>query len=168
MKLFLSILIILISIVIPACVSSETKKEKVASSTGIDIEKIKLTNLKGDAFDLNKYLGKTVFINFWATWCKPCKEEMPTIKNVMDSLKNKNITFLFASDETADQIQSFEAAHNYDLNYFMASNMEELNIMALPTTFIFNKNGELVFSETGYRKWDEPANIDLILKIVEQ
>ena len=46
--------------------------------------------------------------------------------------------------------------------------MEELNIIGLPTTFIFNKNGKLVFSEMGYRKWDDPANIDLIMKIVDQ
>ena len=93
---------------------------------------------------------------------------MPTIKNAMNSFKNKSIEFLFASDETHGEIQSFEAAHDYNLNYLIAGNIEELNIMGLPTTFIFNKNGKLVFSEMGYRKWDDPANIDLIMKIVDQ
>jgi hypothetical protein len=49
-----------------------------------------------------------------------------------------------------------------------AGNMEELNIMGLPTTLIFNPDGKLAFSEMGYRKWDEKTNIDLILKIAKQ
>ena len=168
MKLFLSILIIFISLITPACKDQRIKEERTASPSRTKIEKVKLTNLNGGLVDLNNYKTKTVFINFWATWCKPCIEEMPTIKNAMNSFKNKNIEFLFASDETRDEIQSFEAVHNYKLNYLIAGNMEELNIMGLPTTFIFNKNGKLVFSEMGYRKWDDPANIDLITKIVDQ
>jgi len=144
------------------------KDEKTEPTSRNEIEKVRLTNLNGEVVDLNSYKTKTVFINFWATWCKPCIEEMPTIKNAMNSFKSKNIEFLFASDETRDEIHSFEAQHDYNLNYLIAGNMEELNIMGLPTTFIFNKNGKLVFSEMGYRKWDDPANIDLIMKIVDQ
>ena len=144
------------------------KDETTEPPSRNEIEKVRLTNLNGEVVDLNSYKTKTVFINFWATWCKPCIEEMPTIKNAMNSFKSKNIEFLFASDETRDEIHSFEAQHDYNLNYLIAGNMEELNIMGLPTTFIFNKNGKLVFSEMGYRKWDDPANIDLIMKIVDQ
>ena len=168
MKLLLSILIIFISLITPACREQNMKDEKTEPTSRTEIEKVRLTNLNEDVVDLNNYRTKTVFINFWATWCKPCIEEMPTIKNAMNSFKSKNIEFLFASDETRDEIQGFEASHNYNLNYLIAGNMEELNIMGLPTTFIFNKNGELVFSEMGYRKWDDPANIDLIMKIVDQ
>jgi len=168
MKLFLLVLIIFISLITPACGEQKMKDDKTEPASRTGIEKVRLTNLNGEVVDLNNYKTKTVFINFWATWCKPCIEEMPTIKNAMNSFKIKSIEFLFASDETRDEIQSFEAAHDYNLNYLIAGNMEELNIMGLPTTFIFNKNGKLVFSEMGYRKWDDPANIDLIMKIVDQ
>jgi thiol-disulfide isomerase/thioredoxin len=167
-KLFLLILIIFISLITPACREQKLKDEKTEPASRTGIEKVRLTSLNGQVVDLNNYKTKTVFINFWATWCKPCIEEMPTIKNAMNSFKGKNIEFLFASDETRDEIQRFEAAHDYNLNYLIAGNMEELNIMGLPTTFIFNKNGKLVFSEMGYRKWDNPANIDLIKKITDQ
>ena len=168
MKLFVLILVIFISLIKSACGEQKMKDEKTAPASRTGIEKVRLTNLNGEVIDLNNYKTKTVFINFWATWCKPCIEEMPTIKNAMNSFKSKSIEFLFASDETRDEIQSFEAEHDYNLNYLIAGNMEELNIMGLPTTFIFKKNGELVFSEVGYRKWDDPANIDLIMKIVDQ
>jgi len=144
------------------------KDEATRPNSRTRIEKVRLTNLNGEVVDLNDYKTKTVFINFWASWCKPCIEEMPSIKNAMNSFKSKSIEFSFASDETPDEIQRFEAAHDYNLNYLIAGNMEELNIMGLPTTFIFNKNGKLAFSEMGYRKWDDPANIDLIMKIADQ
>ena len=165
MKLF-HLISLLIFFVIIGCNDSE--KNEPGSTLQTEIEKVNLTNLKGEPIDFKKYKGKVVFVNFWATWCKPCIEEMPTIKNAMNSFKSKSIEFLFASDETRDEIQGFEAVHNYNLNYLIAGNMEELNIIGLPTTFIFNKNGKLVFSEMGYRKWDDPANIDLIMKIVDQ
>ena len=168
MKIFLLILIVFISLIAPACREQKVKGEKKEPHSGTAIEKVRLTNLNGEVVELSKYKTKTVFINFWATWCKPCVEEMPTIKNAMNSFKSENIEFLFASDETHDEIQRFETEHDYNLNYLIGGNMEELNIIGLPTTFIFNKNGKLVFSEMGYRKWDDPANIDLIMKIVDQ
>lgn len=113
--------------------------------------------------DLEKYKGKTVFINFWATWCKPCREEMPSIQKAMQILKDEKVEFFFASDESKEQIEEFKEAHHYDFNYVRIDNLVDLNIMGLPTTFIFNRSGELVFSEMGYRKWGDKANIDLIL-----
>jgi len=127
-----------------------------------------LTDLNDQPIDLEKYKGKTVFINFWATWCKPCREEMPSIQEAMKRLKDDKIEFFFASDETTEQIEEFKAAHNYSFNYVKVENLSEINIMGLPTTFIFNPNGELVFSEMGYRKWDDEANINLILNKAEQ
>jgi peroxiredoxin len=80
-------------------------------------------------------------------------------------LKEKNIEFILASDETAEQIQRFREQHNFGFYFARVENMEELGIMALPTTFIFNPGGKLAFSEMGYRQWDDKKNIDLILNI---
>lgn len=127
-----------------------------------------LTDLNDRPIELEKYKGKTVFINFWATWCKPCREEMPSIKEAMNKLKDQKVEFFFASDESREQIEEFEEAHDYNFNYVKVENLANLGIMGLPTTFILNRGGELVFSEMGYRKWDDKANIDLILNKGEQ
>ncbi len=140
-------------------IDSTTKKER-------ELDTIQLKNLSGTTINLDMYTGKTIFINFWATWCKPCLEEMPSIEKAQAILKDKNIEFLFASDETTHQIEEFKTDHEYKFNYVIVENMGTLNIVGLPTTFIFNPKGKLVFSEMGYRKWDSKKNIDLLLEII--
>ena len=131
------------------------------------IEKLKLKDLNDQPIDIEQYQRKVVFINFWATWCRPCIEEMPSIDRARAKLQNENIEFLVASNEEPDRIQSFIKNHNFELNYVKLDNLEELKIQALPTTFIFDQKGKLVFSETGYRQWDDPENIEMITKIIK-
>jgi thiol-disulfide isomerase/thioredoxin len=166
MKLFVKLLILSVFL-INACNDSVNQESKTISSSKTGIEKVQLTSLEGKPIDMKQYKGKTVFINFWATWCKPCKEEMPTIKKAMYLFNDEKIEFLFASDESTEEINAFEAEHNYDFYYTRAGNIAELNITGLPTTFIFDKDGKQVFSEMGYRKWDDKGNIDLLLKIAK-
>ena len=162
-----AITIILLTGII-AC--NNAAKEKPADSAKLnrEIEKIKLTDFKGKPISLKQYQGKTIFINFWATWCKPCIYEMPSIAEAQSMLQNEKIIFLLASNESAEQIKDFSNAHNYKFYYVIIENSEEMNVQALPTTFIFNRKGNLVFSETGSRKWNEKNNIDLILKIAKE
>jgi thiol-disulfide isomerase/thioredoxin len=148
---------------------NEAPKEKQNSSLEVtgELEKLRLTDLNNQPISLTQYEGKTIFINFWATWCKPCIQEMPSIAAAQNILKNENIIFLLASGESAEEIEAFKKNHDYQFNYVRIDNSEEMNIQALPTTFIFN-NKALVFSETGARKWDDKNNINLILKIAKQ
>ena len=148
-----------------ACMDEGKQQSNGNTPLLMRIQDVKFTDLKQQPVDMKQYEGRTVFINFWATWCKPCLEEMPTIQKAKEILKNEQIEFLFASDETPEQIEEFRALHEYPFNYFRVDNIEELNIMSLPATFIFDTAGKLAFSETGYRKWDDKTNIDLILKI---
>lgn len=134
----------------------------------IGLNKVRLTDLNEKPINLEQYKGKTVFINFWATWCKPCMEEMPSIEKAQTILQNKNVVFLMASTETADQTRDTRMQHPFNFNYTRIENLEELNVQALPTTFIFTPKGTLVFSETGSRNWAEISNIDLIQKINSQ
>ena len=93
---------------------------------------------------------------------------MPTIEKAQTILNKEGIVFLIASSESAEEIDAFRKAHNFNFNYLQVQNSEELNIQGLPTTFIFNKDGKQVFSESGYRKWDEKNNIDMLLKIINK
>ena len=127
------------------------------------LTQLHLTDLHDQPIDWERFKSKTVFINFWATWCKPCREEMPSIHEAMKILKDEEVEFLFASDETTEQIADFRAANEYNFNYVKVGSLSELNIMGLPTTFIFDPHGKLIFSEMGYRKWNDATNINLIL-----
>lgn len=132
----------------------------------IELDDVKLSTLTGESIDLNEFADKVIFINFWATWCGPCIHEMPSIEKAQTLMKGKEVVFLLASNEELDQITRFSKKHDYDFRYVQLNNMEELKISALPTTYIFDSEGVLKFSETGTRIWNEPANIELITKII--
>ncbi len=157
----LSLLLLLMAV---SCSQKQSNQEHVEPIT----DKIQLLELDGHAIDLRQYKDKAVFINLWATWCGPCVKEMPSIERAKNKLKESNIEFLVASNETVEQIQSFIAKRKLDLHYVQLQNMEELGIPALPTTYVIDPKGELVFSETGSREWDAPANIELLTKIINK
>ncbi len=153
-----------VMLLLMACSSnSEKSREK---ENGIGLNAISLVNLSGEEINMDDFKNKTVFINFWATWCKPCLQEMPGIERAQELLKDKDVVFLLASNESIEQIESFKANRRFNFEYVQVQNMEALNIQAIPATFIFNPQGELIFSEVGFRVWDAPENIRLITNSV--
>ncbi len=162
------VIIILLFLGSTSCNNLPVEKPGVTSQVMREIDKIRLTDLQGRTINVKEYHGKTIFINFWATWCKPCIKEMPSIIEAQNILQNEKIIFLMVSNENADQIEDFRKTYGYKLNFVRIENSEEMNVLALPTTFIYNNNGKLIFSETGSRKWNEKSNIDMILKIANE
>ncbi|WP_164972643.1 TlpA family protein disulfide reductase [Lacibacter luteus] len=142
--------------------NDQQEKTAPAVKTKSDLDKVKLTSLDGEPIDLNQYKGKTIFLNFWATWCKPCIQEMPSIANAMEKVNKDEVVFLFASTEDAAEIKAFQQQKPFKFHYVKVDNFESLDIMTIPTTFIFNTKGERVFNEMGYRKWDSKENINII------
>ncbi len=144
--------------------TKDDQQEKTAPAVKAksDLDKIKLTSLNGEPIDLNQYKGKIIFLNFWATWCKPCIQEMPSIANAMKKVNKDEVVFLFASTEEADEIKAFQQRMPFPFHYVKVDNFETLDIMTIPTTFIFNTKGERVFNEMGYRQWDSKENINTI------
>lgn len=133
-----------------------------------NISFLQVRDLNGQNIDLKNYAGKTVVMNLWATWCKPCIAEMPSIEKAQAILKDEAVIFLLASGENAEEIEAFRMNHQYPFMYVRLENLEDLAVQALPTTYIFNPDGKLVFSETGARPWDDSASINMILKITKQ
>lgn len=149
-------------IIMAGCSSPKTEEQSAISAS-----QVKLTDLEGNDVDLADFKGKTIFVNFWATWCRPCIQEMPSIAALQTQLADKNIEFFFASDEEVEKIQKFMDSRKMTSRFVRVENPEALGIEALPTTFIFDGEGNLVFSEVGYRKWDEPTTIEMVTKLVK-
>ena len=170
MKTIHTLSLVLLIAIVGCREAAKEKKDTIhpSASNETTINKIQLTDLKNLGIDMKQYKGKTVFVNFWATWCKPCIAEMPSIHKLQTRLKDENIIFLLASNEDINEIEGFKNDNKYTFNYTRLINMEALNIQAIPTTYMYNPDGKLVFSETGSRNWDDSASIQMILKIINQ
>ncbi len=137
--------------------SCSTGEKKTARLTDFHI-----LTLEGETVDVSKYQGKRVFINVWATWCRPCVQEMPTIAEAMKQLEGENVVFIFASPEDPEEIIGFRDRRDFPFDYVRLTNLESLSIEALPTTFIFDVDGNLEFGEEGFRNWSTPDNLSII------
>ena len=163
----------MVALIITSC--GQTKPDKVvavkteppANSTSKKaINGIVLRSLDDQSIDLASYKGKTIFLNFWATWCKPCITEMPSIERAKQILSKENIVFLAASDESFDKIRKFKEKHEFTFLFVrLESGLETLNIYSLPTTFVFSPEGELVINEVGAKAWDSPQELDKLKKL---
>lgn len=137
----------------PASVSGENIKDQEPTATYEDLE--------GNPIELSDYKGKRVLLNYWATWCRPCIEEMPDMEKAQAILEKDNYVFLFASDQSVEKINKFKEVRGFQLDYikFNGAYAEE-NVSALPATFIYNEVGEQVLRFDGGLKWDSPEMIE--------
>ncbi|NNC69283.1 MAG: TlpA family protein disulfide reductase [Flavobacteriaceae bacterium] len=99
--------------------------------------------------------GKVVFINHWATWCPPCRAEMPSLNNLYADYKNK-VTFIFLTDESKNVVEKYYNAKNFDFpTYNLESRLpDEINTTSLPATFILDKQGKVSLEEFGASDWN--------------
>lgn len=132
------------------------------------LDKLKLSELSGQAIHLKDYYGKPVFLNFWATWCAPCRSEMTTIEELSKQFNNE-VIFLLASDEDTSKIQNFLSENKFDLHFIhMDVPMIDAYIIELPTTFLIDRKGHLVEEEEGFRIWTQPTYIEKLKKLSQK
>lgn len=168
MKLKLYLLVVVL-VVFAAC--KDSKKEtssdaKIASSSVQTVPTSHYEDLEGNTIELDQYKGKRILLNFWATWCRPCIEEMPALLKAQSKLEKEGYVFLLASDQSTETIKKFKAKKNFDFNFIkFTGSLAQLKIQALPTTFIYNEKGEKVDEITGGVEWDSEEIIDRLLKV---
>ncbi len=110
----------------------------------------KLTTLTGETVKLSDYRGKKVFINFWATWCPPCKEEMPHIQQYYEKSAKDDVVILAINEDSKgnrDAIQQF--VNEYSLSFpILLDETGDVSItyeiLTLPTSMIINEEGVVV------------------------
>lgn len=123
-------------------------------------------DLEGNPIELSDYKGKRVFLNYWATWCRPCIEEMPAIEKLQTVLEKENYVFLLASDQSTVKIEKFKAARDFDFKYIKFNGaLAEQQITALPVTLIYNELGERIKRFDGGEEWDTPEMIQQLKEV---
>ncbi len=125
------------------------------------VDNIQLVDLENNPIDLNNYHGKTVFLNFWATWCKPCIQEMPSIERAQNILVEENFVFLLASDESIDRITRFQGVQDFQLTFVkLKTPFPDLGVYSIPTTLVIDPQGKLTLNQVGAMEWDAPEVLD--------
>ena len=143
--------------------STEEKEDNASAKELSLVEKFDFEDLEGNKFEWTDTKGKLVFVNFWATWCKPCIKEMPSVSEANIQLKDDNVIFIVASDEDVEKIKKFESKHHYSFGLVHSkTSVFDLGVQALPTTIIINEEGVIVFNEIGARDWASEKSIALI------
>jgi thiol-disulfide isomerase/thioredoxin len=118
-----------------------------------------IKDLKGNTFSFDQYKGKVVFLNMWATWCGPCKAEMPSIQQLRDQISNEKIAFVMLSldkEKHVEKVKSYIKDKEFTFPVFMASGYltDQLQVPSIPTTFIISKEGKIVMKEIGMKNYN--------------
>ena len=148
-----SITLVMMSLLlwVPVGVAAETAH---VSEKTPDIAKVVLKDMSGQAHVLGRYQGKWLIINYWATWCPPCLEEMPDLVNLYDARKNKDVMVIGVAWDypSANAVASFvdDMLVSYPIVLGSASIAKQLGDAAvMPTTFVYNPQGKLVKTRHG-------------------
>jgi peroxiredoxin len=125
-----------------------------------------LPNLEGQQVSLHDYRGKVVFLNFWATWCIPCREEMPAMEQLHQTFQQQGLVILAVDlKESPDKVKAF--FDQYRLSYTAlldgsGSVFRDYQVMGLPTTYLIGRDGTLLAHGVGGRDWTRAEGKDLI------
>ncbi|HMA90664.1 MAG TPA: TlpA disulfide reductase family protein [Burkholderiales bacterium] len=120
---------------------------------------LSLPDLQGRMHRLSDYRGKVVLLNFWASWCAPCRAEMPSIENLRRELRGEPFTVLAVNvDEDASAARRF--AERADIGFTVLVDGDgraarAWGARALPTTFIIGPDGRVRYSHIGARDWSD-------------
>ena len=130
------------------------------------IEKAEFFNSKNKKVSLNDYKSNIVIINFWATWCEPCKEEMPHLNQLKLKSKFKDIEVIpinIADEELKKSKEFFEELNINNLEIFYGSSLElakEFKLRGIPTTIIVDKEGYEFARIIGFIDFENKSFLD--------
>jgi peroxiredoxin len=125
-----------------------------------------LQDTEGKMHRLSDYRGKPVIINFWTTWCPPCREELPSMNRAWHLLEKEGIAMLALNmGEDEDAIFIFSADYPTDFPILMDQSgevIEQWPVKGLPTTYVIAPDGTIAYRAIGSREWDDKALLDAV------
>jgi len=140
-------------------------------SEGIDPIDFNLPLLDGTKISLSQYKGKVVFLNFWATWCGPCRSEMPSMEAVYQSLKDKGLEILAVNlGDSKNEVSTFMNQNKLNFPAVLDEKNttgSSYNVRAIPTTYIIDKRGLIVARIIGSINWNTPKIISALETVLQ-
>ncbi len=142
--------------------------ENLENSEKINSYNWQLRGLNTENINFNELENKVVFVNFWATWCPPCRAEMPMIQELYNDYKDK-IEFVFVTSESWETVEKFYVKNNYNLPSYNSISLPpekftETN--SIPASYLIDKKGNILISKTGSANWNSDKVRDLLDELI--
>jgi DsbE subfamily thiol:disulfide oxidoreductase len=168
MVIFLSGLIVLFF-----GIRREETSRRPSATVGLDAPEVVLRDASGKAFTLAELKGSVVFVNFWASWCEPCKEEIPSIQGMYNHFRNdgqfRMLTILYKDE--SQTARAFLKEGNYDFPVLTDTDGRSAmsyGVTGVPETYIVDKKGILREKIIGPADWTSPQAITLIANLIKE
>jgi thiol-disulfide isomerase/thioredoxin len=130
-----------------------------------------LLDTDGQQVSLQPYRGKVVFLNFWATWCIPCREEMPSLERLHQTYQAQDLAIISIDlKEGADQVKAFFQKHGLSFPSLLDPNgtvFRDYLVAGMPTTYLIDRNGTLLARGVGGRDWTRAEAQQLIQELLK-
>jgi thiol-disulfide isomerase/thioredoxin len=128
-----------------------------------------LKTYNGDVFTLGDLAGNVIFLNFWATWCSPCRAEMPAIQQLYNQFEN-DVVFVLVSNESRQTVEKYFAEEGYELPVYYPQTAipEKIKSNTIPATYIISKSGQIVLEKKGAARWDGDNIKQLLYNLVSE
>ena len=132
-----------------------------------------IKDLAGNKINFDQYKGKVIFVNLWATWCSPCRAEMPGIQKLYNKVDHDKISFVMLSidkDVNKEKVVKFINDRLFTFPAFMPSGYlsSQLNVPEIPTSFVISKDGKIVVKEIGMKNYDTAKFKKLLEKLASE
>ncbi len=123
----------------------------------------RLKNLQGDHSKLSDYHGKVVLLNFWATWCAPCRKEMPGMEKLWQTYRGQGLVILAVSTDSGGESRIRNFASRLGLTFPIlldadSQASDRYRVAGIPVSFLIDRQGRIVDRVLGSKEWaSEPA-----------
>jgi thiol-disulfide isomerase/thioredoxin len=156
-------LLIILLLQTPLATAADDIPLGVMRINGLDAPGLKLDSIDGDPYDLSTTGGHWRFVHFWASWCGPCRREMPSIQRMMPLLEDTDLEFVIVNTaETEDAVFEFLGIVAPELVPLMDTDGTVPQLWmprGLPSTFLVDPAGKVQYLALGDREWDKPAYV---------
>lgn len=159
---------LLLCLVLVACKGKkeETEEANKTPEKGDVAVDVLLHDLDGKTVKLSQFKGKVIILNFWATWCPPCREEMPSMDAMYKKFKGTDLVMLPVSiDDNTETIREFMKKNNYEMPAYHDANREAgsvYGITGVPETFLIDRKNIIAEKFIGPVDWSKPDVLQLI------
>lgn len=146
--------------------SPDVVQAEVGTETGMKAPDFTLTNINDQEVSLSDYRGQKVFLNFWASWCPPCREEMPDMQKLHEEYDNQVVILAVNIGESKSTAANFMMQNNLDFPVLLDNNKSTAQnylVRGIPTSYFLNQDGiikEKVVGAVSYQKMLELTGIE--------